>query len=208
MTRAPRLMLIVEAADVADRHGVIAAALAAGVDTIQLRDRRTAGGPMLTAALALRTLTRDHGAALVVNDRIDVARAAGADGVHLPAASFPIAVARQLLGPDAWIGRSTHAAAEAATAAAEGADYVVLGPIFATPSKRTFGAPLGLAALATTRIACPVVAIGGISPANVASLRSTGANGIAVIRAILDAPDPAAATHALRAAVDASLGAD
>ena len=208
MTRAPRLMLIVEAADVADRHGVIAAALAAGVDTIQLRDRRAAGGPMLNAALGLRTLTRDHGAALVVNDRIDVALAAGADGVHLPAASFPIAVARQLLGPDAWIGRSTHAAAEAATAAAEGADYVVLGPIFATPSKRTFGAPLGLAALATTRIACPVVAIGGISPANVASLRSTGANGIAVIRAILDAPDPAAATDALRAAVDAAFGSD
>jgi thiamine-phosphate pyrophosphorylase len=201
-------MLIVETADVVDRHGVIAAALAAGVDTIQLRDRRATGGPMLTAALGLRTLTREHGAALVVNDRIDVALAAGADGVHLPAASFPIAVARDLLGPDAWIGRSTHAPAEASTAAADGADYVVLGPIFATPSKQAFGAPLGLAALAATRSGCPLLAIGGISPANVASLRGTGANGIAVIRAILDAPDPAAATHALRAAIDAVLDAD
>ena len=201
-------MLIVATADVMDRHGVIAAALAAGVDTIQLRDRRAGGAALLATAYQLRTLTRDHGAALVVNDRIDVALAAGADGVHLPAASFPLAVARQLLGPNAWIGRSTHAAAEAARAAAEGADYVVLGPIFATPSKQAFGAPLGLAALATTRIACPLLAIGGISPANVTSLRGTGANGIAVIRAILDAPDPAAATHALRAAVDAAFDSD
>jgi len=206
VTRAPRLLLIVETADVVDRRSAIAAALAAGVDAIQLRDRRAAGGTMLTAARRLRTLTRDHGAAFLVNDRIDVALVAGADGVHLPAASFPLAVARQLLGPDAWIGRSTHAAAEAARAAAEGADYVVLGPIFATPSKQTFGAPLGLAALAATRIACPLLAIGGISPANLASLRGTGANGIAVIRAILDAPDPAAATQALRAAVDAAFG--
>jgi thiamine-phosphate pyrophosphorylase len=145
--RAPRLMLIVEAADVAERRGVIAAALGAGVDAVQLRDRRASGGALVAAARDLRRLTHDHSAALLVNDRIDVALAASADGVHLPADSFPIAVARRLLGPGAWIGRSTHSPARRRPTAADGADYVVLGPIFATPSKTAFGTPLGIAAL-------------------------------------------------------------
>jgi thiamine-phosphate pyrophosphorylase len=196
--RAPRLMLIVEAADVAERRGVIAAALGAGVDAVQLRDRRASGGALVAAARDLRGLTYDHSAALLVNDRIDVALAVGADGVHLPAASFPIAVARRLLGPGAWIGRSTHSPSEAETTAADGADYVVLGPIFATPSKTAFGTPLGIAALGAAHPSCPLVAIGGITVADAPALRATGAHGVAVIRAILDADDPAAAARALR----------
>jgi thiamine-phosphate pyrophosphorylase len=194
-------MLVVDATDVLTRPTVIAAAVAAGVDTIQLRDRHAASAKLLSAARALRPLTERHGAAFLVNDRLDVAIAAGADGVHLPAASFPIAVARHLLGPDAWIGRSTHAPAEAAAAAAAGADYVVLGPIFATPSKQPFGSPLGVAALAAALTSCPLIAIGGIAAPQVAEVGAAGAYGIAVIRAILDAADPAAATRALRAAL-------
>jgi len=197
--RAPRLMLIVEAADATTRRDVIATALAAGVDAVQLRDRRVAGGVLLAAACALREITGAANAVLLVNDRIDVALAADADGVHLPAASFPVAAARRLLGPDAWIGRSTHAPHEVEAAAADGADYVVLGPIFATPSKEPFGAPLGVAALPVGRGTTPVIAIGGINAENVGVTRRAGAHGVAVIRAILDAADPAAATRALRA---------
>jgi thiamine-phosphate pyrophosphorylase len=203
--RAPRVLLIVDVAAVTTRSSAIAAALAAGVDAIQLRDRRVGGGALFAAAVELRVLTRGRGARLLVNDRIDVALAAGADGVHLPAASFPIAAARRLVGPEAWIGRSTHAPDEAARAAAEGADYVVVGPIFATPSKRAFGAPLGVTALeATARIGCPVVAIGGITPTELPALRTAGAHGVAIIRAVLDADDPAAVAGALVAGTAAS----
>ena len=200
---APRLMLVVAVADVVERRSVVATALAAGVDAVQLRDRHADGRALLAAARTLRALTRDAGAVLLLNDRIDVALAAAADGVHLPAASFSIAEARRLVGPDAWIGRSTHAAAEAEAAAADGADYVVLGPVFATPSKAAFGPPLGLVVLATAQPTCPVLAIGGITTANVADVRRAGAHGVAVVRAILDAPDTAAATRALIEAVSA-----
>ena len=199
--RAPRLMLIVDTADVTQRRAAIEAALAGGVDTVQLRDRRAPGGPLLAAARVLRALTYNHEAALLVNDRIDVAIAADADGVHLPAAAVPTATARRLLGPKAWIGRSTHAAAEAATAAADGADYVVLGPIFATPSKEPFGPPLGISALTAVATTAPLIAIGGITPEHVAALRTAGAHGVAVIRAILDSSDPAGAARSFRAAI-------
>ena len=156
---------------------------------------------LLAAAHDLRGLTRAHGATLLVNDRIDVALAADADGVHLPAASFPVATARALVGSAKLIGRSTHSPDEARRAATEGADYAILGPIFATPSKEQYGPPLGEAALAATKPTCPLLAIGGITPDNAASVRAAGATGAAVIRAILDAPDPAAVTRALLAAV-------
>jgi len=203
---APRCMLIVSVAEATTRTAAITAALAAGVDTLQLRDRGAAGGELLAAATALGALTRRHGARLLVNDRLDVARAAEADGAHLPAASFAVADARRLLGAHALIGRSTHAPDEAIAAGRGGAayvDYVVLGPVFATPSKAAYGAPLGLAAIAaaTAASATPIVAIGGITPARAAEARAAGAAGVAVVRALLDAPDPGAAAAALVAAL-------
>jgi len=195
-------MLIVSAVDVRAQAPAIDAALAAGVDAIQLRDVAAAGGDLLAAATALRASTRRHGAWLLVNDRIDVALAADADGVHLPAASFAVADARRLVGAARLIGRSTHAAADAAAAVRDGADYVVLGPIFATPSKAQYGAPLGvdvLAAVATL----PVIAIGGITAECAAAVRRAGAAGVAVVRTILDAADPGAAAAAL---VEAAAG--
>jgi len=204
VVRAPRCLLIVDVADVTRRHHAVIAALAAGVDAVQLRDKHAAGGPLLDAARTLRASTRAHGAALLVNDRVDVAVAAGAEGVHLPAAAMPIAAARRLLGPSAWIGRSTHAADEAHAATAAGADYVILGPIYATPSKSAYGAPLGVRALAAAAGAsCPIIAIGGIGAAEARAARRAGASGVAVIRAILDAPDPAAAVGEILTALTA-----
>ncbi|HEY2389377.1 MAG TPA: thiamine phosphate synthase [Candidatus Binatia bacterium] len=200
---APRCMLVVSVADAATRAAAIAAALSAGVDTIQLRDRGAAGGELLAAATALRALTRRHGARLLVNDRLDVARAAEADGAHLPAASFALGDARRLLARGALVGRSTHAPDEASAAGRDGADYVVLGPIFATPSKAGYGAPLGLTAVAAAAAASPVaiVAIGGITPECAAAVRAAGAAGVAVVRALLDVADPGAAAAALVAAL-------
>ena len=193
-------MLVVTVDDVRRQREAVTDALAAGVDTVQLRDRRAAGGTLLEAARELRTLTRGARAALVVNDRVDIARAADADGVHLPAASFRVDTARRLLGPGPWIGCSTHTPAEAVAAARAGADYVVLGPIYATPSKAQYGAPLGVAAIVATRIEVPLIAIGGVTAARVGELRSAGASGVAVVRAVLEEPDPGAAARVLVAA--------
>jgi thiamine-phosphate pyrophosphorylase len=193
-------MLVVSAADVHARAAAIEAALAAGVDAIQLRDRGVAGGALLVAATVLRASTRRHGARLLVNDRIDVALAADADGVHLPASSFVVADARRLVGRDRLVGRSAHATHEVAAAVHEGADYVVLGPIFATPSKAQYGAPLGMEVVAAVAT-FPVVAIGGITAERAVAARAAGAAGVAVVRAILDAADPGAAATALVGAV-------
>ncbi len=195
-------MLVVSVADTTARAAAIAAALAAGVDAVQLRDRHAPGGALLAAAIALRTLTRRHGARLLVNDRLDVARAAAADGAHLPAASFTLDDARRLLPPGSLLGRSTHAPAEAIAAARGGADYVVLGPIFATPSKAAYGEPLGVAALAAAADApAPLLAIGGMTPDRARAARLAGAHGVAVVRAVLDAEDPGVTAAALVAAV-------
>ncbi len=193
-------MLVVSAADVRARAPAIEAALAAGIDAVQLRDRTAAGGALLAAATTLRASTRRHGARLLVNDRLDVALAADADGVHLPASSFTVVDARRLVGSKRLVGRSAHAADEAAAAVGAGADYVVLGPLFATPSKAQYGAPLGVEVLANVAT-LPVVAIGGITTERAAAVRRAGAAGVAVVRAILDAPDPGAAAAALVAAV-------
>jgi len=179
---------------------VVTAALRGGVGAVQLRERGLETRALLELAIALRQATRAAGAALLINDRIDVALACDADGVHLPGHSFAVADARALLGPRRLIGVSTHHPDEVAAAAAAGADFAVFGPIFATPSKATYGAPQGLDALARARraAALPLFAIGGVDADTAAAVRGAGADGIAVIRAVLAAPDPAAAARALR----------
>lgn len=178
---------------------VVAAALQGGLPAVQLRERDLTTRALLTLAEQLRELTRRCGAALLINDRIDVALACDADGVHLPARSFAIADARALLGRTRLIGVSAHGAAEVAVAAAAGADFAVLGPIYDTPSKRAYGAPFGPAVLAEARAAgtMPLFAIGGIDRERIAAVRAHGGDGVAVIRAVLSAADPAGATAAL-----------
>lgn len=187
----------------------IEAALRGGVDAVQLREKDLPARALFDLAHELRALTRAHGARLLINDRIDVALAVAADGVHLPADSFAVADARSLLGEARLIGVSTHSPAEAQAAAMAGADYIVFGPIFETASKRPYGPPLGLDALATltSTLPTPVLAIGGIHRQRAAEVRQHGAAGVAVIDAILGAADPRLAAAAMHQAVtDAAVG--
>ena len=176
-------------------------ALRGGADLVQVREKDLATTDLLALATEMRAITKRHGKRLVVNDRIDVAVSVGADGVHLPASSFAISDARQLLGEERIIGVSTHSVAEAETAERSGADYVVLGPVFDTPSKRAYGTPLGLDSLA--RAACslsiPILAVGGIDASNVEAVRRTGVTGVAVIRALCSSTEPARAAQLLTA---------
>jgi len=170
---------------------------------VQLREKDLPVAELCALACTLRQLCRRYGVRLLINDRVDVALAAGADGVHLPINSFTPADARRLLGPKALIGASTHSLAEARAAAGGGADFIVFGPIFDTPSKRPFGPPVGLRALAEVarNVSLPAVAIGGINAERVEVVRQHGALGVAVVSAILQAVDPRTAAAALRARV-------
>jgi thiamine-phosphate pyrophosphorylase len=139
----------------------------------------------------------------VVNDRLDVALAARAAGVHLPAAGLPIALVRRHAGTRFLVGRSVHSAAEAREAEKAGADYLVCSPVFETPGKAAFGDPLGPETVGRVAAAAriPVWAIGGIDAGNAATIAGLPIAGVAVIRAIAAAPDPEAAARALRAAL-------
>jgi len=191
----PLLVLVTDrgATDGRDLVTVVTAALDAGLPAVQLRDKDLPGRPLFALAEQLRAATARTGALLFVNDRIDVGLAVGADGVHLGRTSVPVAVARTLVGPGGLIGVSTHAAAELRTLL--GADFAFFGAVYATPGKTAVG-PAALAA-AVGAAEVPVLAIGGITAREVPAVRAAGAAGVAVIRAILAAPDPAAATREL-----------
>ena len=164
-----------------------------GADLVALCDRVVA---------AARAASPD--ARVLVNRRVDVALAAGADGAHLGFDALPVAAARALLGGAATLGVATHAPDEVATAARDGADYAHLAPIFAPLSKPASRAPLGLDAIARCRGTLRVLAQGGIDPHNATAAVRAGAAGVAVTGAILSARDPGAAARALRAALDAA----
>jgi thiamine-phosphate pyrophosphorylase len=189
----------------------VEAALAAGVRLVQYRAKEGSvdahGQPLtdldrLTQAQALRLLCARHGALFVVNDRIDLALAVDADGVHLGQGDLPPAVARRLLGPERVLGRSTHALGQLRQAVQEGCDYVGVGPVNATPTKPG-RQPVGLDYV---RQACaespiPCFAIGGITAAEIPAVRQAGASRVAVVRAITEAPDPGAASRQLLTAL-------
>jgi len=191
---------------ITDRHLVppghtllsaIEAALRGGVCAVQLREKDLTAGDLLPLAMEMRALTRDYQARLLINDRVDVALACGADGVHLGERSLPADIVRQILGPRPLIGVSTHSLQGALAAAARSADFMTYGPVFATPSKLAYGPPKGLAALKAVcgRVPLPVYALGGIQSAHQESIRAAGAAGVALISAILAAPDPQAAAR-------------
>jgi thiamine-phosphate pyrophosphorylase len=186
---------------VTDRHHgrgrdlatVVLECLAAGLPAVQVRDKELPPDELLALCLQLKRPVRESGALLIVNDRVDVALAAEADGVQRTSTSLPIDHIRAIAGRRLRIGASVHSLDEAVEAEAQGADWVVFGPVYDTPSKRRYGAPQGVDALrkVTGRLRVPVVAIGGITPARVRQVREAGAHGVAVIAAILDAPSPA-----------------
>jgi thiamine-phosphate pyrophosphorylase len=188
------------------------AALAGGVDLIQLRDKGSPGenqfGPLeargeLAALEILADAARRHGALLAVNDRADIARAAGADVLHLGQDDLPLEVARDIVGPHTVIGRSTHAIGEAAHALTEDVDYFCVGPCWPTPTKPGRAAPgLDLVReVAATEPGKPWFAIGGIDEARLPEVLDAGASRIVVVRAITAADDPEAAATRLRAAL-------
>ncbi len=165
---------------------------------VQLREKDLGGRELLALARALAAVCRAAGQRLIVNDRVDVAQAAGADGVHLPAAGIPAADARRLLGPDALLGVSCHSAAEVRRAREAGASFATVSPVYDTPSKRVYGPPVGLAVLrAAAAQGLPVIALGGVTPARVPEVLAAGAHGVAAIRAWLEGDDPAGAVRAL-----------
>ncbi|MBI5482513.1 MAG: thiamine phosphate synthase [Deltaproteobacteria bacterium] len=171
-----------------------------GTLAVQLREQDLGGRHLLRLAEEVRGVTRAAGVPLLVNDRVDVALAAEADGVHLPEGGLPVAEARRLLGAGRLIGASAHSAEAARAAAEAGADFVVFGPVFATPSKARYGPPQGLGPLGTAARAAghvPVLAIGGIEPDHALECVRAGAAGVAVIRSAFGAADPAAAVAAL-----------
>jgi thiamine-phosphate pyrophosphorylase len=178
-------------------------ALRGGVRAVQLREKDLPAADLLSLAGRLRSLTRRHGARLLINDRVDIALAVEADGVHLGAGSLPVAEARRLLGPQKLIGYSAHRLEELASGENDGADFATFSPIFHTPSKAAWGPPQGLERL---RQACrasrlPILALGGIRRENLPEILATGAHGIAVISAILGAADPTEAAKALTGAI-------
>jgi thiamine-phosphate pyrophosphorylase len=176
------------------------AVLGAGVDLIQLRDKQAEAGPLLEAAAVLRAAADRHGALFAVNDRADVALAAGADVLHLGQDDLPLGWARRILGDAVLLGRSTHDPGQAARAAAEPWDYLVAGPVWATatkPGRPATGTGL-LEAVAALDPPQPWFAIGGIDADNLAQVTAAGASRVVVVRAITTAPDPAAATRTLR----------
>ncbi len=183
---------------------VVGECLAAGLPAVQLREKDLGAAELARLGRTLRALTAQRGALLVVNDRVDVALAVGADGVQRTATSLPITDILAVADKRLRVGASVHSLEEARVAAAEGADWLIFGPVYDTPSKRAYGPPQGLAALerVTRAVALPVLAIGGISPERVADVRRAGAHGVAVISAILTAPSPAAATRRFLAALD------
>jgi thiamine-phosphate pyrophosphorylase len=173
------------------------AALTGGVDIVQLRCKQASDDQVLEAAARFVRVCADHGALLIVNDRPELAVAAGADGVHVGQDDVPVAQAREIVGPDRLVGLSTHTTAQ--IDAAEGVDYIGVGPVHSTPTKpgrQAVGLELVRYAAAHARV--PFFAIGGIDQGNAAAVRSAGGKRIAVVRALTEADDPGSAARALK----------
>lgn len=174
-----------------------------GVHVVQLREKESFAKDLYTLAQQLRHMTAER-ALFLVNDRIDIALAVGADGVHLPADGLPVAAARRLLGEDKLIGCSAHDVTSAVQCAQEGADFVHVGTVYATESKpgRTPAGPQLVRQVAAA-VDIPVIGVGGISARSAPTVMAAGAHGVAVISALLDAPDTAEAAQELTRALAA-----
>jgi thiamine-phosphate pyrophosphorylase len=201
------LYYITDSAQLASRliEECVADAIAAGVDWVQIREKHLPARRLLSIAEVAVQAARPAGQTRVlVNDRLDVALAAGAQGVHLGGRSLPALAVRRLAPPGFRVGVSCHSLDDALAAERAQADYLLLGPIFATPSKLQYGPPLGLAKLreVTTRVSIPVFALGGVTLDRVAACRDHGARGIAGIRIFQDSDSVDAVVRQLRAAAE------
>ncbi|MEW8978773.1 MAG: hydroxyethylthiazole kinase [Symbiobacterium sp.] len=185
---------------------VVEAVLQAGCRMIQFREKHLPLAAQVEAARWVREACRRYGALFLVNDRVDLALAVGADGVHLGQDDMPVAAARRILGPEAIIGATCETAGEARAAEAAGADYIGAGPVYATPSKADAGAPYGpdVVRRVSEATCLPVVGIGGIGIGGAAPVIAAGAAGVAVISAVAGAADPGAAARAILEEVESA----
>lgn len=186
---------------------VVAAAVQGGVTCVQLREKHLDTRAFLAQALALKALLAPHGVPLIINDRIDIALACGAEGVHLGQSDMPVQAARQLLPAQVFIGWSVESMDDVRDSAALPLDYLGVSPVFATPTKTDTKAAWGLDGLAQVRAATalPLVAIGGIHAGNAQAVLRAGADSLAVVSTLCAADDPHAAATDLRAVCDRAL---
>ena len=209
MTRAPDLAgrrLYLCTPDRPDLAAFVAGCIEGGVDVVQLREQHLEARPLLARAEVVFEVCRRHGVPFVLNDRPDLARAVGADGVHVGQDDVPVRVAREILGPDAIEGLSTHGPADLAGAQEEDVDYISAGPVEATPTKPGRpGTGLGYVTLASERSSVPVFVTGGVTTERIPALVAAGVRHFVVVRYLIEARDATAAARALRAAIDLSL---
>jgi len=176
---------------------VVEDALKGGVRCVQLREKDLSGRELYELAYDMRKLTAKYAARLIINDRIDIALAVEADGVHLGLNSLPIHRARKLLGSNRLIGLSCHNQVNAVMAEESGADFITFGPVYYTPSKANYGKPVGVESLeaATHLLKIPVFALGGIKKTNIHEVIAAGAAGISLVSAIIASVDPKSETE-------------
>ncbi|MFN2226536.1 MAG: thiamine phosphate synthase [Anaerolineae bacterium] len=185
---------------------VVRAAIRGGATVVQLREKEATTRQMIELGRALHEITRAAGVPLIVNDRLDVALAIEAEGLHVGMDDMPVALARRLLGPGRLLGYSPDSVAAARQGEREGADYLGIGDVYGTGSKPDAGEPVGLEGLAAAAraVSIPVVAIGGVTVDNTPAAIRAGAAGVAVISAVMGVSDPGAAARRLRQAVRAA----
>ena len=183
---------------------IVQAGVAGGVTCVQLREKSGSTREFIQEALSIRELLRSRGVPLIINDRIDVAQAVAADGVHLGQNDMPLAMARAISAGRMIIGISAESLEDAVAAEAGGADYIGLSPIYDTPTKTDTAPALGLEELARIRkrVQIPLVGIGGLSRDNISAVISHGADGAAVVSAVVSAGDPCSAARELRSVID------
>jgi thiamine-phosphate pyrophosphorylase len=179
---------------------IVKAAVNGGTTVVQLREKDCSTREFIEQALAIKDFLKDRGVPLIINDRLDVALAVKADGVHLGQIDMPLAMAKGILGDSMIIGISAESLADAMAAEKDGADYLGVSPIYATPTKTDTAPPLGLAGLREIRkaVRLPLVGIGGLNLKNSADVIRSGADGVAVVSAIVAADDPGAVARALK----------
>ena len=183
---------------------IVRAAVEGGVTCVQLREKECSTLQFIEQAMAVKDFLRDHGVPLIINDRVDVALAVAADGVHLGQTDMPLKAARRILGDSMIIGISAESLEDAIEAERGGADYLGVSPIYATPTKTDTAPPLGLKGLRAIReaVKLPLVGIGGLNRDNAAEVIRSGGDGVAVVSAIVAAGDPEAAARTLKQIID------
>ncbi len=187
----PRLMLITDSNQCDEPLSErVAKACSAGIGLVQLREKHLSAKELFDLANQLRAINHTYGSTLIINDRVDIALMTEADGVHLPESGISIQIAKHWLNGK-YVGKSVHSIQAGIEASTQGADYILFGPIFDTPSKRPFGAPQGIEKLEELcqHVSCPVFAVGGVTPENAKKCLNAGAYGLAAIGALMSAED-------------------